>query len=124
MKSGQSLVILLVFMAVAITVTTTATMVLLGSTKSSSRLELAQDTLSVAEGGAENALMRLLRDPYYSGETLTVGDGIATISSVMNGSVNTITSIGRTGNFFRTVRVTTVTSGGRMLVTSWQEIFP
>jgi hypothetical protein len=122
MKKGQALVILLVFMAVAITVSTTAAMILMGAQKSTSSLEVSTNAYSVAESGMENALMRILRDPDYVGETLTVGDGIATISATGQGS--TIISTGRVGNYIRTIRVTAGFVGNILTVNTWQEIYP
>jgi hypothetical protein len=122
MKKGQALVILLVFMAVAITVSTTAAMILLGAQKSTTSLEVSTDAYSVAESGMENALMRLLRDPSYSGETLTVGDGIATISATGQGT--TVTSTGRVGNYVRTIQVTAGYVNNILTVNTWQEVYP
>jgi hypothetical protein len=122
MKKGQALVILLVFMAVAITVTTTAAMILMGAQKTTSSYEVSTDAYSVAESGMENALMRLLRDPDYSGETLTVGDGIATISATGQGAV--VISAGRVGNYIRTIKVTAGFTNNILTVNTWQEIYP
>ena len=122
MKRGQTLAILLVFMAVAITVATTAAMILMGAQKSTSSLEVSSDAYLVAEGGMEDALMRLLRDPNFAGETLTVGDGIATISATGQGA--TLISTGQVGNYRRTIQVTTSFAGNVLSVTSWQEIYP
>jgi hypothetical protein len=123
MKSGQTLIILLVFMMVSIIVTTTAITLAISGVQASGRQVLSSQALDIAESGIENALIKLLRDPSYTGETLTVGDGIATIVVTGSGD-NTITSIGRYGNFERTIRVTTTYSAGITSVTSWQEIFP
>jgi hypothetical protein len=124
MKSGQALVILLVFMVVATTVTFAAVGLTVSGSQSSTRQELGAEVYTIAESGVENGLIRLLRDPDYPGETLTVGNGTATIVVDTVGNTSTITATGRVDNFVRVVRVTTVTSGGVLTVSSWQEIFP
>jgi hypothetical protein len=123
MKSGSALVLLLLFTSVAITITTAATVLTISSTQSSSAGQISQSVLSVAESGAENALLRLLRNPGYSGETLTVGDGQATIN-VTGTSPYTIVSTGRIGSHTRTVQVTASYVGGILTVGSWSEIYP
>jgi hypothetical protein len=122
MKKGQALVILLVFMAVAVTVSTAAAMILMGAQKSTTSLEVSTDAYSVAESGMENALIRILRNPDYSGETLTVGDGIATISATGQGA--TVISTGRVGNYVRTIKVTAGFVNNILVVNSWQEVYP
>jgi hypothetical protein len=123
MKHGQTLIILLVFMMVSIIVTTATVILAISGIQASGRQVLSSQAYDVAESGLENALIELLRNPSYSGETLTVGDGIATIVVTGTGN-NTITSTGQLGNYVRTIRVTTTYTGGIMTVTSWQEIYP
>lgn len=116
-KSGQTLVLLLVFMSVAIIVTSAAVVMTIVSSQNTSKLDSGSETYDVAEAGIENALMRLLRDPNYAGETLTVGDGQAIIS-VGSG---TITSKGSMGNFSRTLVVTTSYNNNVLTILSWKE---
>src|SRR5687768_14464187 len=104
-QSGQVLVALLAFMATAITLTTMATIVTLTNTLATSKYTWGQDALSVAEAGIENAMIRLARDPTYAGETLTVSTATATIS-VSGTSPKIITSVGKSGDFRRTIQVT------------------
>jgi len=124
MKPGVALVLLLVFMAIAITVTSAAVLLTISFSQSSTRQDISHAALSVAESGMENALMRLLRNPAYSGETLTVDDGVATINVSSGGGTYTVTSTGQVGDYSRTVRVLVQDSGGIMNLTSWLEIYP
>jgi len=59
MRRGQTLVLLLVFMAMAITITTAAVMVTVVNSQMGSKWEQGEAALAVAESGAENALIRL-----------------------------------------------------------------
>jgi hypothetical protein len=122
-KKGQTLVILLIFMAMAITITSAAVVVIIVNSKMGSRWEMGETALAVAESGAENAMLRLLRDPTYAGETLTVGPGSATIE--VTGTDPIITVSGTVGDFTRKVRVTTGYSGsGALTVNTWTEDWP
>lgn len=121
-RSGQTIVFLLVFMAMAITITTGAVVVIIANSQMASKWEQGETALAIAESGAENAMLRLLRDPDYLGETLTVGSGTATI--VVSGANPTITVTGVSGNFSRQVQVTTTYSGGVLTVNRWTELWP
>ena len=122
MKTGQSLVILLVFVAVAVTITTTTASLAAINSTTSSHLELGQITLNMAESGLENALIRLLRDPSYGGETLTVDAGTATIT-ISGTNPYIITSVGDYAGFTRQVQVTVLFTAGRMAISSWLESY-
>lgn len=120
-RSGQTLVTLLVFIVVATAVTSTAVAVLINTTRSSSIIGESITATQIADSGAENALLRLLRDPNYSGETLTVGNGTATIT-VSGSNPKTINSVGRIGDFQKTVQIV-VTYNNTMSVTSWSYVY-
>ncbi len=125
MKSGAVLVLLLVFTAIAITIITAATMLTISTTQSASRQDIGYTALAVAESGLEDALMRHLRNPGFTGtETLTVGTGVATINVSDGGGAFTFTSTGQINGFTRTVQAETQDSGGIMNVNAWREIFP
>lgn len=106
----------------AIIVTTAAVMVVISNSQASSKLEQSLMAYATAEAGAENALLRLLRDPAYAGETLTIGAGTATISAT-GSNPKVILSQGSYNNFLRQVQVTASYLNGILTVTSWQEVF-
>ncbi len=117
-RSGQALVTLLVFIVIAAVVTTTAVAILLNTTQSSSIAGNSIIAAQIADSGAENALLRLLRDPDYPGEVLPVGDGSASI--VVTGTdPKTIVSTGTVGNFKKTVEVVVTYNDNIMSVSSW-----
>lgn len=121
-ESGQMLVALLAFMAMAITLTTAATAITVVNTQTTSKYSLGQEALSLAEAGVENALIRLERDPNYVGpETLTLLNGTATIN-VSGALVKTIVSEGQSGQFKRKIQVTAALANNILIVTSWSEI--
>ena len=121
LQKGQALVTLLFFMVIGITITSAAVVVIVTNALSATRFEQGTDAYDIAESGAENALLRLLRNPFYTGETLPIGNGTATIT-VAN---NTIISSGSAAfnNEIRTIQVNTVYNNGILTVTSWKEIY-
>lgn len=120
-QCGQALVTLLIFIVVALSITTAATVLIVNSSLSTTQLEESTLAHQVAESGMENALLRMLRNPAYAGETLTVGEGTATIT-VSGTNPKTITSVGRVGTHQRTVQVVADYSSILNIV-SWREVF-
>jgi hypothetical protein len=119
--AGQALVMLLFYMIIAITLSTTAVSVVLSNSMSVMRDEESIRALEIAEAGGENAFLRLVRDTGYSGETLTVGNGNATVT-VTGTNPKTIDSTGIVGSFSRTIRATVTIENGVMTITSWLEV--
>jgi hypothetical protein len=122
MKKGQTLVVLLIFMTVAITITSMAVVLIINNTQASSRLEQGTMAYHIAESGMENALMRLLRNPGYTGETLTINSGTATIT-VSGTSPLTVVAIGQWNNSVRKIQTNVTYTNGFMTVTAWHEVF-
>lgn len=119
-ETGQALVVLLVFAAIAITITAGAVIVTISNSQATSKYALGEEDLLIAQSGAENAILRLLRDPNYSGETLNLGFGSATIT-VTGTTTKTITSASSDSVFKRTIQVSGTLSGNVFTVTSWLE---
>ena len=120
-NQGQALVTLLFFMIFALTITSGAVVVVLSNSLSASKFDLGNTTYYIAESGIENALIRLLRDTNYSGETLAIDTGNATIQ-VSGTNPKTITSVGTIGNFSRTIQAIADYTDNILTVLSWKEI--
>ena len=120
-QSGQALVVLLFYMIIAITLSTTAVAVVLANSLSVTRSEQGAHALEIAEAGAENALIRLIRNTDYAGESLTIDGGSAT-ATVSGTGVKTVTSVGVVGGFTRTIQVIATVTNGVINVTAWQEL--
>lgn len=120
-QNGQALVALLVFMSMALTLTAAATTVVLIGLRSTTVVGLGEESLMYAESGADNAMLRLLRDPSYGGETLTVGAGTVTITISGTGTTRTIIAEGVSGTSKRTVRVDVTLQNNTLTITSWSE---
>ncbi len=121
-QKGQVLVTLLFFMVIAIIITSAAVVVIFINNLSGTSLQQGNLSYYVAESGIENALLRLLRDPNYPGETLTIGSGTAVIS-VTGVNPKIATATGTLGNFVRKIQVTANYTNNILTVTSWKEIY-
>jgi len=120
-EKGQALTILIIFVVIAIIITTAATMTLLSNISLTTQTEKGQLAYDIAESGAENAILRLLRNPDYTGETLLVGSGSATIQ-VSGSAPITIVSKGTYLDHTRTIQVTATYTNNILTITSWREV--
>jgi Tfp pilus assembly protein PilX len=119
-QAGHALILMLVFMAVAMMIATSATAVTMTLARASSDYSLGQDALNVADSGIDNAILRFDRDRTYTGETLTVGTGTATITVSGTGPY-TITSTGTVGSFKRKIQAVVTITNNVIAITSWKE---
>ena len=121
--SGQALITLLFFTVIAITITSAAVIIIMVNSLSGAKLQQGSIAYEIAQTGAENAKLRLLRDPNYTGETLQVGNGNAEITVNKNGSQYTIVSEGTIGNFIRQIQIDATYSNELLTINSQNEIF-
>ena len=117
-NSGQALVALLFFAIIGITIITASALILYTNTAALSVGEQGVYAYYVAESGVEEALIRLIRNPSYTGGTLPVGSGTASIQ--VSGGI--ITSKGTYQNLVRKIQAVTITDQNGLRVTSWKEI--
>jgi hypothetical protein len=122
-QSGQALVVLLVFMIVAIFMTTMAVALVIVNATAVSQVEQGDMALKLAQSGADNALLRLLRNPSYTGtETFTLDTGQVT-ATVSGGNPIIIMSQGRQGGFVRSTSVSASFVDTVLTINSWREVY-
>ncbi|KKQ36612.1 MAG: hypothetical protein US54_C0062G0007 [Candidatus Roizmanbacteria bacterium GW2011_GWA2_37_7] len=121
-NKGQTLVTLLVFTVVAIAVVSTAVVVMINIARSTSITESRFIASQAAESGIENAIIRMLRDPDYTGETMSVGDAIVVIS-VSGTDPIIITSKAILGSYEQTVQTTVTYVENRLAVSGWEYMY-
>lgn len=121
-KKGSVSIMLILVVVMLSTITTAAVALAISTTRDTTTHTMGERALSIAESGAENAILRLLRDPSYTGEVdLPIGTGTATI--VVTGTTSkTITSTAVVGDYSRAVQVELSNTGGLLSVSSWQEL--
>lgn len=124
-QSGQALISLLFIAIIGITVISAAVALVYGNTQSASVTEQGTYAYYVAESGVEEGLLRLLRNPNYSGtaanQPIAVGQGSAVIQ--VNTTSGLITSIGTYNNTVRKIQAQTVYNNGMRTISSWKEVW-
>lgn len=120
-ERGQALITLLFFVLISLTITSGAIIIIIINSISASKSQEGTLAYYVAESGVENALLRLLRDPNYAGETLTIGTGTAVIA-VTGANPKTVVVVGLNGNFKRTVQAEMNYNNGYYTFSNWKEI--
>lgn len=120
-NQGQALVLILFFMTITVTIVSAAVATMIINSASGNSFYMGNQAKTVAESGAENALIRLLRNPQYSGETLSIGSG-ETVITVTGDSTKTIISEGRDGNNIKKIEVIAQFENFMLNILSWREI--
>lgn len=120
-QRGQALITLLFFVLVSLTITSAAIIIIIINHISVSRSQEGTIAYYMAESGVENALLGILRDPNYTGETLTIGTGTAVIT-VTGTNPKTVVSVGQNGNFKRRVSAQMNYNNGYYTFSNWKEI--
>ncbi len=120
-EKGQTLVLLLVFVMIAIAITTAAAFIISVNSRAVTNESIGSATRAMAESGAEKALLKLIRDPAYKGEIFTLDTGTVT-ASVSGTTTFTIDSTAVNGEFTKTVEVIATYSNNVITPTSWKDI--
>lgn len=121
-EKGQILVSILIIMAVA-TLAFASAIVAASLSKVAATSTQSDQIYNLAETGAEEALIKLLRNPGYSGETMTV-DGVTikiTVSAPLL-SERLIRSEASRENLKRIVEVSGQFSDNILTIDSWGEV--
>lgn len=121
-QKGQSIVALLIFMIMAITISTASVAIVINNALNAERLEEGFIAKEVADSGIENAVLLLLRNRSYTGETLTVGTG-STVITVTGTNPQTVRSVATVGNFVRKVEAQISYTNNVLSITSWKEVY-
>lgn len=120
LQSGQSVVTLIVFIMIFISIITMSIVMIGVNSLAANDFQQGITARQIADSGVEEALLRLLRNPDYPGETLPLGGGSAIITVTGGQSDKTVVSIGSLGNSRKTIRVN-VHYNDIMTISSWQE---
>lgn len=122
-ESGQALISLLLITIIGITIISSAAILVYGNTQSAGIAEQGTYAYYAAESGAEEGLLRLLRNPNYTGtqgQPISVGLGSAVI--LVNTTSGLITSTGTYNSTVRKIEVQTVYNNGVRTISSWKEV--
>jgi len=126
-KDGQALISILLLVALALVFITTTAVIFSAETDLSFNTRKSNEIYYNGEAVIENAILRLERNPSYSGETLTFDDGNSTINIVAGPgptqkTIN-IKSISSSQKFIRSFKVIVDmgTDGKTVNLVSWRE---
>lgn len=121
-QRGQALVSLLLISIIGFTVVAAAAILVYGNSQAASTVEQGEYAYYVAQSGIEEGLLRLLRNPNYSGtpngQPLSLSSGTVVIS-VSNGL---ITATGTFQDSVRKIQAQTVYNNGIRTISSWKEV--
>jgi hypothetical protein len=120
-QSGQTLILLLVFVMVTIAITTAATFIIATNSLSATTVSQGLVTKQMAEAGAEKALLQLLRNPSYMGETFSLDTG--TVTATVSGTTTLTINVAATnGNYVKRVEVRATYSNNVLTLISWKDL--
>lgn len=120
-QQGQIMLTILVLMAVGIIITGAATLISITNAQSGVIVEQGVYTVQQAESGVENAILQLLRNPSYTGETLNIDDTIITVT-VTGTDPKTIISQAERNGFVSKIEAQVSYNDNILSVTSWRKV--
>jgi hypothetical protein len=123
-KEGQALIGVLAVIAVSIVLVSSLMMNSLISADSSLKLRQSSIAISAADSYMQNALIKIIRDPNYTGETLTLDNGRVIIEVTGDNPKNvSIKSINSQNDILRQLSADVgYNASGAISVSNWTEI--
>lgn len=121
-SSGQALITLLFTVVIGMLVTTGAIMTLVNAYKSLSDQELTTFAYITAETGMENGILRIMRDPSYTGETIVLDGNRTSVVTVTQAPGYVLLSVGSVGSVTRKIQVNAHFTGLTFIIDSWKEV--
>lgn len=121
-ETGQAMITMLYIMVIGVLVTTGAVYAMVNNTSVASLDELGLMAHSAAESGIENAILRLIRDPAYVGETVTIASQQRADVSIAGVSPQIITSVGIAGGVRRKTQAAVQYTSGMLTIVSWKDV--
>ena len=115
---------MLVFMLIAISIMAVSVDIIISNSQSASSSRLSNEAYYAAEAGIENALVQLLRNPNYTGETLQIAAGSTAVITITGTGPFEVVSVGKSGSYIRTLQATINYTDSILTISSWKEIHP
>lgn len=120
-NAGQALVTFIFFTAIITTITAGTIAIVVNASSTETKSQLSNEAYYLAESGVENALLRIVRDPLYTGETIKLGDSTIVVA-VSGTDEKTIVSTTTTKDFVKQITATAgYNSSGQLTLSSWKE---
>lgn len=119
--SGQILTSVIVFMAFGLSVIAISSVLTIINIQNTAKNSESAQALYYAEAGAEEGIMRLVRDPAYTQGTLLIDSASVSISVTGDLLNKVITSIARYNGFTKKIVVQVSLADGKVTLVSWRE---
>jgi len=121
--SGQILTSVLVFMAFGLSVIALSATLTVINIQNTAKLAQSEQASNYAEAGAEEAILRLIRDPAYSGGSLPLSaDTVIGITVTGVGDSRTIISTATYNGFTKKVQAVVSLANNKATLVSWKQI--
>lgn len=121
-NGGQVLTSVIVFMAFGLSVIALSAVLTIINIQNTAKNTQSAQALTYAESGAEEGVLRLLRDPGFAGGTLVI-DGISVPISVSGDAVNkTVTSTASFNGFTKKIQATVSLANEKLVLLSWKQV--
>lgn len=120
-NGGQALLTVIFVAVIGILITTGALYALLNNINTATLGEIGAMTHSAADSGIENALIRLIRDPTYTGETLQI-DGRTVVVTVTGTGTQTVIATATDNTITQRVAAVVRYTGGVLTIDSWSDV--
>jgi hypothetical protein len=122
-SSGQILTSVLVFMAFGLSIVALSATLTIISMQNTAKYSQSEQASIYAEAGAEEAVLRLIRDPSYIGGSFPVASGsVVSIQVVANGDDRVITSTATYNGFTKKVLAQVNLANSKVTLVSWKQI--
>lgn len=119
---GQILSSVLVFMAFGLSVIALSAALTIINIQNTSKYIESANTLNYAEAGAEEAIIRLIRDSNYNGGSFTLGTASISVSVTGAAPNKTVVSTATCNGFVSKIQLTLTVSNGKISLVSWKQI--
>ena len=122
-QKGQALIMVVLVGLIALIVVVSATTAVVSELKRTILTSRGVSQYHITYGALENAFMQLLRNPNYTGETVTLDGSVCTITATA-GSTKTVTTVcvSADGRYVRKLGATVIFSAGTMDVSGISEV--
>lgn len=120
-RSGQILTSVIVFMAFGLSIIALSSVLTIVNIQNTAKNSMSAQALSYAEMGAEDALLRLIRDPDYPGGTLFIDSATIAVNVSRDTTNKTVTSTATYRGFTRKVVVQVSLANNKLTLISWKQ---
>lgn len=121
-KSGQILTSVIVFMAFGLSVIALSSVLTIINIQNTAKYSESTRALNYAEAGAEEAVLRIIRDPNYPGGTLPLDTANVNMQIVGDASNKTVTSTAVYNGFTKRIQVQVSLADDKVSLVSWKQI--